>query len=276
MKTTRNISAPLALSLLAFPAIGLSDDNVHPEISSRFNIDLGVFFPDRTARLGAGVDVGADSGIDFSDQFGLEKHHETFALDFSWRFGEKWSVSAQYFETSGKAEAELGEDVDWNGILFTRGSTVKASTGFALYRALVGRSFGSDERTDFGIGIGLHWLELNAALEGNIFVNNNVAFTREAVAAAAPLPNIGAWYRYSLSPRWAFRARADWFSAAVDEYDGTLVNWQVGVNYKLFPNAGLGLAYNAIDLDVGIDNRRWYGNADLSFDGPFAFVSIYW
>ena len=276
----RVLSATLALSFLAFAGVGAADDNVHPEVSSRFNIDLGIFFPERKTRLGAGLNVGDDRGIDFSDEFGLDKQYETFALDFSWRFGEKWSVSAQYFETSGKSESVLEEDVDWNGLVFQAGSSVEASTGFTLYRTLVGRSFGNDERTDFGVGIGLHWLELKAALAGNVLISGDasqgVVFTEEAVAASAPLPNIGAWYKYSLSPRWALRARVDWFSAAVDEYDGTLLNWQVGANFNLTPHIGLGVAYNAFHLDVGVDSSKWYGTAELDYEGPFAFVSIYW
>lgn len=268
----------LPLMLLGAAGMASANDAVHPEVSSRFNVDLGVFFPSREAILGAGLDVGED--IDFADKFGLEKQYETFALDFNWRFGEKWSASAQYFETSGKAESVLDENLDWNGVVFQAGSSVQASTGFALYRAMVGRRFGDDERTDFGVGIGLHWLELKAAIAGNIRVvtdtGQSIVFAEEAVAASAPLPNIGAWYQYSLSPRWALRARVDWFSAAVDEYDGTLLNWQVGANFSLTPHVGLGVAYNSFHLDVGVDNSRWYGTAELNYDGPFAFLSVYW
>jgi hypothetical protein len=270
--------AILSLVLAALPATVMADDAVHPEVASRFNVDLGIFFPRREATLGAGVDVGED--IDFAEKFGLDKQYETFALDFNWRFGEKWSASAQYFETSGKVESVLDENLDWNGVVFQSGSSVQASTGFTLYRALVGRSFGDDERTDFGVGIGVHLLELKAALAGNILIvtdtGQSVVFSNEAVAASAPLPNIGAWYRYSLSPRWALRARVDWFSAAVDEYDGTLLNWQVGANFNLTPHVGLGVAYNSFHLDVGVDNSKWYGNAELNYDGPFAFLSVYW
>lgn len=266
----------LASLVLMSPAIGFAQGDVHPELSAKFGIDLGMFFPERTATLSAGVNTREREKIDFADEFGLEKHHQTFSLDADWRFGEKWSLSAQYFATSGKKTAVLDEDVEWNGEVFGAGSSVRASTGFTLYRAFVGRRFGDRERTDLGFGLGLHWLELDAALAGDILVGDGVSFSREAVSASAPLPNIGAWYRYSMSPRWAFRARADWFSAAVDDYDGTLVNWQVGINYLLFPNAGLGLAYNSVHLDVGVDSPKWFGSVDLDYNGPFAFISIYW
>jgi len=265
----------LSLLLLAAPGIGVADD-IHPEVSSKYSIDLGVFFPDRRATLSAGVNSREGDKIDFADEFGLEKHHDVFALDFGWRFGEKWCLSAQYFETSGKAATVLEEDVERNDAVFGAGSSVQVSLGFTLYRALVGRSFGDSERTDFGIGVGLHWLELNAAIAGDILVDDGVSFSREAVSADAPLPNIGAWYKYSLSPRWAFRARADWFSAAVDEYDGTLLNWQGGVDYRLFRSAGMGVAYNSFHLDAGVDNPKWYGEVDLDFEGPFVFLSVYW
>jgi len=266
----------ISLVLLATPLPVGAQDNVHPELSSKYSLNLGVFFPEREIELQAGLSTPGTRSIDFGGEFGLEKHDNLFAIDFKWRFGEKWSLAAQHFNASGAATAFLDEDVEWNGLVFSSGTNIDASTEFALYRVLIGRSFAKTDKVDFGFGAGIHWLDIRAALAGSILVNNTVTFRRENVTSSAPLPNIGGWYDYSLSPRWAIKARADWFKASIDEYDGRLVNFQAGINYSWFKYGGIGVAYNHFEFDAGISAANWQGAADLTFKGPFAFVNIYW
>lgn len=274
MMRTYTLGAALLLFAVAFPAT--AQDDVHPELGARYSLDVGMFFPERSMTLGANLQDPGSRSVDFGGEFDLDKKDQTGEIDLHWRFGEKWSLTAQHFQASGTGRTELEEDVEWNGVVFARGSNAEAATRFSLYRLFFGRSFDSSEKTDFGIGGGLHWLKIRAEVEGSIYANNTVTFARESVSASAPLPNIGAWYTYSLSPRWALKARVDWFSANIDEYDGLLLNLQAGVDFAWFKHGGIGVAYNYVELDVDINNAIWKGTANVTFEGPFAFVSFYW
>jgi len=271
-----NFKTSLVLLLLAVSSMAAAQDDVHPDLNSRYSLNVGVFFPERSMSLGATVAAPDQKEVDFVGQFGLDRKDQTGEIDLQWRFGEKWSLTAQHFRASGSNRIELEEDVEWNNVVFARGSNAEASTRFSLYRVFFGRSFGDSGKTDVGIGAGLHWLKIGATIEGSIYANNTVTFRRESVSASAPLPNIGAWYTYSLTPRLALKARADWFSASIDEYDGKLVNLQAGIDFAWFRHGGIGVAYNFVELDVDIDNSIWTGTAELTFEGPFAFVSFYW
>ena len=50
-----------------------------------------------------------------------------------------------------------------------------------------------------------------------------------------------AWYKYSISPRWALQARLDLLSAEVGDYDGVMLNSAFGLNFQAFEHVGLGL-----------------------------------
>ena len=265
---------PIAALLLALPFATAAQDDVHPELGAKYSLDMGLFFPERDIVIQAGV-TGL-RGVDFTGELGLEKHDQMFAIDFRWRFGEKWSLAAQYFDASAAASVFLDEDIEWKGLVFDDGTKVDASSDFALYRLFFGRSFAKTDRVDFGIGAGIHWLDMSAEIAGSVLVNNTVTFQRERVSASSPLPNIGVWYEHSLSPRWAIKARADWFAASIDEYDGRLVNFQAGINFAWFRHSGIGLAYNHFEFDAGVDNPKWQGSADLTFTGPYAFVNFFW
>jgi len=190
--------------------------NVHPYLTEKFFLDLGVFFPDRKFRLRVnGSSPAEDRDIDFEDELNLRKSDETFDLEFGWRFGKKWSLLTQY----------------------------------SLFRVFFGRDFATSERHDAGIGLGFHWLEIGAFIEGTAIITGGER---------------------------AMRARYDWFSASVGEYDGTMTNASIGLNYQMFENFGIGMNYNDFNLDVGINKSDWNGSLRTSYEGLFVYVSANW
>jgi hypothetical protein len=271
------LGAILIVSNTSF-AQAQEQSDVHSYLTDKFFIDVGIYFPDRQFAIRVDSTLpGPTDSIDLQGDLGLRKSDEIFSLDFGWRFGEKWQFEGQYFAASGARGVALEEDVTWGDVVFRAGTGVKAGQDFSLIRAFFARRFESSEMHEFGIGAGLHWLEFGAFIQGNIIVGDDAAeFRRESVSAAAPLPNIGAWYMYSISPKLGLKTRVDWFSASIDEYDGTLINASLGLNYQAFENFGLGLNYNVFDLNVGVKKSNWSGNANISYKGPYAYVSFHW
>ena len=280
MKYTKNALVLVTLfigSTMSPPAA--AQDGVHPSLTEKFSLDLGVFFPERSVTMSVDGPVIGISGedIDFETAFGLKKSDDVFSLNFGWRFGEKWQLGAQYFQSSGEQGKVLQEDVEWNDIIFGQGTGIVAGQDFQLIRTFFARKFTSSDQHEFGLGLGIHLLEIGAWIEGNAVINGVPAgFRRESVSAKAPLPNIGAWYMYSFSPKWALRVRLDWLSAKVGEYDGTLINAAAGLNYQMFEYAGIGLSYNLFDLDVNVNKKGWHGNVNTAYEGLFAHISFYW
>lgn len=39
---------------------------------------------------------------------------------------------------------------------------------------------------------------------------------------------------------------------------------------------GIGVSYNAVNLNVGVHKSGWNGEADLRYEGLYAHVSFYW
>lgn len=263
-------------NVLSLPAEAQSE--VHPYLTEKFALDVGVFFPSRRVTLSVDGPVSAaGEDIDFEESLGLKKSDEMLSLNLGWRFGEKWQLGGQYFRSSGERGKSLQEDVEWNDIIFGQGTGIVAGQEFQLIRTFFARKFRSDEKHEFSLGLGIHWLEIGAFIEGNAIVNGMPAgFRRESVSAKAPLPNVGAWYMYSFSARLAFTARLDWLSAKVGEYDGTLINAAAGLNYQVFEHAGIGLNYNFFDLDLNVNKNSWHGNVNTSYKGAFVHMSFYW
>ncbi len=273
-------TATLVVCLLCFAAPQLTDaaesDDLHPYLERGFSLDLGIFFPDRELDLRVNGSLAGDNDeIDFDRRRRVEKSDEVFAAELSWRFRGRWSVVGQYFRSSDSTRAVLGEDIEWGNVVFDAGSNAAIGTNFSLTRIFFGRQLDTSKSFDIGIGGGLHLFDIGAFIEGTILINGMPSSARRSVSSDALLPNIGAWYRYSISPRWALRSRLDLLSASVGDYDGFLANVALGLNFRAFEHVGFGLNYNYVKLDVGIDKSDWRGDIETTYHGVYANVSVY-
>lgn len=268
------------LLLLGSSVTGHSEEAeaVHPYLSENLFVDVGVFFPSRTFGVAVDGSLGEDNDlIEFDESVDINEKDRIFALEFGWRFGEKWRLVGQYFESSASSSVVLEEDIEWEDVIFQAGTTASGGASLTLLRTFFGREFRSGEFHEFGLGAGIHWLEVEAFLEGTILVEGGESTTEAvSVRAKAPLPNVGIWYNYSITEQWAFRSRADVFSAKIDRYDGTMVNLALGVNYQIAENIGVGVNYNYFDIDVKIDQTDWRGRIVTSHKGFFVDLSFYW
>lgn len=247
-------------------------------LSEKFFLDLGIYFPNRDTRLGVdGVISGINDDFEFKRVAGLKEGDETFSADFGWRFGKKWSLLMQYFKSTGSAGAVLTEDIEWKDVVFAQGSSAVVGQEFSVTRVFFGREFDSRLRHDFGAGLGFHILKFRAFIDGEIIVAGGPnALHADSVSHNQPLPNIGIWYKYSMSPRWVFRSRFDWLDASFDKYDGSLINFSIGVNYKMSEKFGVGLNYNIVELDATINEVNWRGRLLQRVDGAFIYLSAFW
>jgi hypothetical protein len=260
------------------PSYADDPSDIHPSLTNKFSLDFGVYYPDRQVSISAGSTLGRDKEwVDYQGELNHETSDETFSMNFGWRFGERWQLSTQYFDSSGSKQAVLDEDVEFNDIIFKEGSSVTTGSHFSLVRMFFARDFAAADNQEFGVGAGIHFLELGASIQGEIItVAGENRFRRESVRVTAPLPNIGVWYTYSLSPKWAVKGRLDWISANIEPYDGRLINASLGANFQMLKNVGIGLSYNYFELDVKIRDTNWKGRAETKYEGFFAFLSINW
>ena len=264
--------------LLVF-AVGLgtsfaqSDGDKNPILTDRFLARAALFVPDRSVKVGAEGEIspGDSEEIDFGRTFDLGGTENTLNLDFVWRFSKSkfWSVRGQYFRVRAEKEATLERDIEWEDVTYEAGASVKAGYGLSLYRVFFGRVISTGQKHELGAGLGIHGLNTNAFIEGEAFIGDaSAGFRRESVSVFLPLPNIGVWYIWAPTQKWAFTAAVDWFGIKVGDYSGGLWNLSPGVNFQAFKNIGFSVNYHYLNYYADVTQDKWNGSFDMTFQGP--------
>ncbi len=281
MKKGTSLSMTFIFVWMFSGALLAQDFEYHPALSDNFTLMLGAFDSDNSFKISANgsINDGIESQIDFIDKLGVDGRSTLFNGQLRWKFGRdrKWSLWGQYFENSASGKAVLTEDIDWQDVVFREGSFVGAGVKMAVTRLFLGRSFIKNKQHDFGAGIGIHNLDLNVFVEGDIAVNDQSAeFFRGDANKSQPLPNVGVWYNYSPFRKWLIHTRVDWISANIGDYNGTLWNTSLGVNFQAFRHVGFDLSYQYFNLNLSVEKTDWRGEVDLTYSGPVLAVTANW
>lgn len=246
----------------------------HPLLTSRFVISAGAFWPQKAFELGAGGALPGDD-IDFDKTFRFEDASTTAFGNFRWRFSDNWSLGVEGWKLDSSGGAILTEDVVWDDLVFREGSFATAGVDLKLVRVFLGRKLWHSDTYETGVGVGAHWMEINAFIEGEVRVDEEATGIQKGdVGTEFPLPNIGFWYLQALSPRWAASVRVDWLSAGIDRYSGQLWNAQAGVHFQAAEHVGLSLSATYFELDGRITDDDWRGQAELTQYGPKASLYV--
>lgn len=141
------------------------DFEYHPILSDNFTAVLGAFGSDNSFKISAegNIEDEIEKRIDFDDKLGVDKSSTLLMAQLRWKFDEnrKWSLWGQYFSNDASGEAVLTEDVEWQDVIFHEGTFVGAGVELAVTRVFIGRSIVKNQQHDFGIGAGIHNLDLS-------------------------------------------------------------------------------------------------------------------
>lgn len=279
MKRTLTLLA-LATTLFSLPAplYAQTPDAEHPWLTAKWQLDVGYVLAGQETRITVDAGIGFENPpIDLERDFNLDDNDNTASFNGRWRFGEKWSVAAQYFGASRKDSTTLEREIEWQDEIFRVGGRIEAGFEYDVTRLFFGRTFHTGPRHEFGAGIGLHWMDLSAFISGEAYIDDeSIGVVKRRSDAAAPLPNVGVWYLYAINPEWAVRARLDGLSASVGDYSGLLVNSAVELGWQPWEHVGFSLQYNFFRLDIEVEDSDWRGDVDARWGGPYLGMVFTW
>jgi hypothetical protein len=151
--------------------------------------------------------------------------------------------------------------------------SVTAGFDTDIYRFTVGYTFVRNETLEVGAAIGLHATNLDFSISGQGSAGGApVSSQVRRKDFLAPMPTVGLYTTFEVMPRVTINARADYLSLGIDDYDGSLLNAQASVSYRVMDNVGIGVGYRYVDYDLDVTKPNVIGTFDYQFWGPSLFI----
>lgn len=237
--------------------------------------ELSYFYPtiDSTARLDVTGTRRPGSSIRLEDELDLADRKGTPYVTLGMRLGQDWRIEFEYYRLDRSASHTLSRNIDWGDVTFPVGVRLDSTFNTSVYRLTGGYSFYKTPQAEAGGALGLHVTEFKSALSGQGLGPSGAGFQREARDTLVPLPTLGLYGSWMFTPQLQVRGRVDYLSLNYNEYDGSLINTLVALDWRFAKNWGVGVGYRYVDYKVEATSSKWTGEINYKFRGPTLFVN---
>ena len=245
------------------------DRTVPSPITDRFHVRAAYFQAD------AVTDIRLDPtpqlpGTELSgeDDLGLDDQLNQGRIELMFRLRERNRIRVDWLKLDRYGEAVLNRQVVFGDEQFDVNDFVVSRMDLRMLSFIYSRSVLRSDRFELGAGFGIHLTETEAS--GAV----PAEFQREEVSQAGPLPTAALDFTWRITRRFALTARGNYFSAEVDEFDGSFHDYHADLQFRLRPNLALGIGYTSIEMDLIVRDDDSPGSFDLSTRGPEAFFRV--
>lgn len=260
--------------------------DVHPFFRHHFMIQGGVAFNDVKSFIqvdSRAADIGTH--VDLERDLGLTSSHTSADILARIRLSERWIIEGEYFRVERKESKRIEREISFADHTFDVGADVEGKLDITSYRMAVGYSFLKTDRAEVGAALSLYVSDLGASLTGYAHVDGTyVGVSTGRYSAPIPVPAIGLYAHYALTPSWLVSGRVDymdldlstakWFRNDIKDIGGYVLSFEASTEYRLFDNVGLGVGYRRVEVDLWAKSSGYRGRAGYAFSAPTAFLRI--
>lgn len=263
-------------TILATPLAWAQSENAafNPVLDDTFTIRLGASFEQvdtQAAKFDPAQGVGADIDL---EQLGLDDNDVSLFLNARWRFSERWHLGLSYYGTDRSGSRTVDREIRFGELVVPIDGVVNTSFSADIYVLDLGYSFFKTSRAEFGARFGVHLADLDVALSGRGNIGqSDVNLGTASADTLAPLPNIGLFGLYALTPKLAVSGMLGYFSLDYQEYDGEVTVASAALDYRLTDTFGLGLGYSLLDFNLDVDEDIFDEHYEFEFNGPVVYLS---
>lgn len=278
---------------LAFIAAGLcagarpavADDWVHPFFRHDVLLQGGAAFINIDSFAKVGAEHRPGTYLPLEDDLGLSSNQTAFDALARVRLFDRWMIEGAYFTVPRTASVNFAREIDFGHYTFDVSGGVEGKMDLASYRLALGYTFYKVPNAEVGVAASVYVSDYTAQLAGHVTVNGSTAgYKTETYDAPAPMPAIGLYANYALSPRWLLTGRVDyidfdlsttrWFGAELQDVGGHIVAIEATAEYRIFDNVGLGAGYRYMDVAIDADSEGLHGEVGYKLSMPTAFVRV--
>lgn len=273
-RLARRICTWAILSTLSFSPVAALAEDAPDLLKDPFFLALGTYVINSDTEVSLNGESGQGTTVDWENTFG-GGDVTRFRFDGQWRFADRHKARFMWFSASRDKSRTLEEDIDWGDETFPVNAEVKGEFGFDIYELAYEYAFLRRDNYEVSGTFGLHYTELELTMSAKAESSGGTLDRdiSESGNVGAPLPAFGLRGQWALPYDFWIDASAQWFALSIDEYDGSLRDLRVTVTWQPKTWLGIGLGYNQFNVDVDVENNRFNGSLDWTYEGPMLFYS---
>lgn len=256
------------MSLACAPTV-FADEVLGEPMADYWGFSIGVFFADQNMVTELAVDQSeVGTNVDFEEDLGLKVSQQVGRFTTFRRFNDRHQLDLDIFDMSQRSSVTLENSISWGGSIFPAAADVTTDLDLRIYKAAY--SYYLLRTPEFRLGVtgGLYIADIGLRMS---WQENDLD---EVGEVTAPLPVVGLRGEYYINDRWRLSGSAEWFGLEFNEYDGTLDDVILSLDYRVSERTGLGLGYNHVHINVDAVEKSLRADLDWRYSGFFAYLRL--
>lgn len=242
----------------------------------RFSLSFGGFLTSISNDISiSGQGTGLGVNINLEEALDLKSSSVVIRSEAEFNFGSRTHsyVRMGYFGLFRSSQKILEADLEIGNSVIPLGTEVNTKYNMQIIRALYDYAIYKDERVILAFSAGLYILPIEFSIGSSVIVN-------EAERFVAPLPVVGFRSNFNITPKLLIKQNIDFLYLKLAEFEGSISDLNLWLEYNPFKHFGLGLGYNAFRFnltayaDSGIISD-FQGNVKTGFNGLLFYGKYY-
>jgi hypothetical protein len=237
-----------------------------------------VFQADTSFQINGPRNLGG--AVDFNRELGGQREDNLWRIDSLYRFNPRHSIGFSYYDVRRKGNRTVDRDLTIDDVTYTTGSSVESQLKFKLYRFLYNYSFHHDEKVELGLSGGLYFANIGATFRGSLTCTGGTSCGPGTTVSpngtdssfTVPLPTVGMFFNYNITPRLQGQARFDWFFLETAQIKASITEVYLGLEYRLLKHFSIGTAFDRLNIDGEINPKKGGG---FSFKNDWNTLFVY-
>jgi hypothetical protein len=196
-----------------------------------------------------GIKGGRNASINAEDVLGLDSSLGAFRADAFYRPGQsrRNQFDFTYASYDRDGSATLSQALTAGDRTYPIGARVQPVLNFDLIRGTYSYAIVQNERVRVALGLGVYVLPLRYGLDVQ---TQSARSAVEGGDTILPLPALALRAEVQLYPKLFLKTSIDGMYLEVSNFKGSIVDLNVGLEYRAWKHFGFGLGYNFVNADV--------------------------
>src|SRR5262245_23944351 len=263
MKLFAGIRASAAMALIAATifASHAADESTAPEGEKKKflpwekgSLKLGGFVCAFDSTLAFGLNHAAGVTFNAEELFGLDTSLTVFRAEAMYRPGQslRHQLDLSYARYHRSGSGTLSEEIEINDMTFPVGAHVDSVFNFDIIRGTYSYALLQDDRMRIALGLGVYAVPLRYEVDIKTMSGRPAV---EGADTTLPLPAVALRGEFQLIPKLFLNAGVDAMYLEISDFKGSLLDVNIGLEYRPWKYVGFGLGYNSMSVNVEADDR---------------------